>query len=1127
MVVSSMSAACQDPPRAADDDDPFQGVRVLLQAAKAELAAGCGPAALDAVRRARAAYEAVATPARAAAPPSHYFLGELGGVALDLRDYALARDLADLALAHNEARTSSRDAGIWAVRGNLALAEYRLGNKQRSIELASKNLAQQTETLPEDDPVLLQNMGNLAAMRHGAGDIEGACALLTRLTAVLERVDPDGDRLDITLESLGQAKRSLKDHAGAVAAYQKLLEARSRRLDPAAAAVRDAQWSLAVERWETGDTSGSRALFEDLLRKSEATLDPDDPIWLRLRGDYSVALSESGDLQAAAALQRRIVEQLSRQDAPDAVALDHARMSLGATLQRLGDLVAAADLFAAVYESRVETLVESDLELIKARNNLATVRQELGDLEAARLLFEENLAACAEHLPDGHRETQRALNNHAGVMLALGNDRQAHDAWQQVLTIRSQQLPENHPELLSVRSNVANALRKLGQLDAAAAMHRAVVQAWEAAVPSTHLALLRSRNDLAVTLHDLGEVEEASALQMAVLDACRAVLPLGHPLRQQAHRNLFQWQRAAAGAPGLSELAAAWVAATQETVAAWDLPPRQLGELARSCHPVVDALVTAALGADGRPPASDLAGAALVASQVLRGLETRSAWRTKAMAPPLLQQLTTLRNEYARASRDLVALAQRVAPAEDTPARRERFAFELAGAVRRKESLEARIRALQRGPRAGGDQVTIARLAGALPERNAAAAIVEFTTSGAEPQRAGGKTTTFLAGFTIDRAGRVAMASLGLRAEVEGTVAALRRSTGAPAGRGKDPDAKAGGEPADPLRELRRTVLDPLLRAAGDVDTLCLCVDEVLGLVPFDAAPRDDGRLVGETVRIRPVGSLCDLLEPGRTPAAGEPCLLAVGDIDYDAAAASMATLAGAAAPVDRGRGNGGFPPLANTALEVDALAANFGSAFPAGRCRILRRDGATKDALLAAAPDATFVHVATHGYFAAESALSTADAPRGVAATATRGELVVGMSPLVLCGLALSGANRPADEFGRTGGIVTAEELLSLDLSNCELVVLSACDTSLGVRRSGQGYASLRSALLGAGARRVLTSLWKVGDEATMKLMADFYRRLWVDHTEPHAALWEARLAAKRRGVPFRDWAGWVLVGR
>ena len=62
------------------------------------------------------------------------------------------------------------------------------------------------------------------------------------------------------------------------------------------------------------------------------------------------------------------------------------------------------------------------------------------------------------------------------------------------------------------------------------------------------------------------------------------------------------------------------------------------------------------------------------------------------------------------------------------------------------------------------------------------------------------------------------------------------------------------------------------------------------------------------------------------------------------------------------------------------------------------------------------------------------------------------GSSPMVLCGLALAGANLPADELGRFPGLVTAEEIAGWDLVDCELAVLSACDTNVGIRRAGQG---------------------------------------------------------------------------
>ena len=142
-------------------------------------------------------------------------------------------------------------------------------------------------------------------------------------------------------------------------------------------------------------------------------------------------------------------------------------------------------------------------------------------------------------------------------------------------------------------------------------------------------------------------------------------------------------------------------------------------------------------------------------------------------------------------------------------------------------------------------------------------------------------------------------------------------------------------------------------------------------------------------------------------------------------------------------------------------------------------------------------------------------------------------MSPMLLCGLALAGANRPEDELGRAPRLLTAEEIATLDLSRCKLAVLSACDTHVGERRAGQGVASLQKALQMARARSVITSLWRVPDEATKELMLAFYRRMWVEKKPKRRALSEAkkklRDAKNERGDPkytTREWAAWVLTG-
>jgi CHAT domain-containing protein len=92
--------------------------------------------------------------------------------------------------------------------------------------------------------------------------------------------------------------------------------------------------------------------------------------------------------------------------------------------------------------------------------------------------------------------------------------------------------------------------------------------------------------------------------------------------------------------------------------------------------------------------------------------------------------------------------------------------------------------------------------------------------------------------------------------------------------------------------------------------------------------------------------------------------------------------------------------------------------------------------------------------------------------------------------------------------GRLEVRELFGMDLSECEMAVLSACETRLGKMSRGDEIVGLERAFLRAGVPTVVASLWKVDDAATQTLMVAFYRNLFEKKLDKLEALRQAQLA-------------------
>lgn len=165
-------------------------------------------------------------------------------------------------------------------------------------------------------------------------------------------------------------------------------------------------------------------------------------------------------------------------------------------------------------------------------------------------------------------------------------------------------------------------------------------------------------------------------------------------------------------------------------------------------------------------------------------------------------------------------------------------------------------------------------------------------------------------------------------------------------------------------------------------------------------------------------------------------------------------------------------------------------------------------------------LHIATHGFF-------IADGEDDAHVIFTDDLEQIANNPLLRSGLILSGVGKDVKnrKENEEDGILTAYEAIGLPLENTNIVILSACETGQGEVRNGEGVYGLQRAILLAGARHLLMSLWKVDDEATQELMTEFYKQ-WLATNDLRKAYRNAQLTMKTKyGMPHY-WAGFVLVG-
>jgi len=332
----------------------------------------------------------------------------------------------------------------------------------------------------------------------------------------------------------------------------------------------------------------------------------------------------------------------------------------------------------------------------------------------------------------------------------------------------------------------------------------------------------------------------------------------------------------------------------------------------------------------------------------------------------------------------------------------------------------------------------------------------------------------------------------------------------------------------DSLYQLIWQPLDSLLE---NVQAVYFSPSGLLHQIAFTALPYQQG-LLSERFNLHQLSSTrllaVDASENAITSA------VVYGGIDYDTepailesnAAQSSTLMASLLPELSRGKSRGTswqFLPGTTTESEKVYKLLNANDIHTAH----LQADQAQEETFkaLGKAKSPGIIHVASHGFFFADI-----DKKQPEENELFTGEDTYRLAedPLLRSGLLFAGANHVWEGGsplpGVEDGILTAYEVAQLNLSNTELVVLSACETGLGDVQGSEGVYGLQRAFKMAGAKNLIMSLWKVPDAQTVELMEKFYT-YWLEEDQPiRDAFRQAQQEMKDKYDPYY-WAAFVLV--
>ena len=969
---------------------------------------------------------------------------------------------------------------------NLGALYKDMGDYPKAEPLYKEALEIRLKVLGREHPDTAESLNSLAELYRVMGDYAKAEplykeALEIRLK-VLGREHPDTGS---SLNNLAALYRAMGDYSKAEPLLKEALEIHQKFFGREHPSTANNLVNLAALYQAMGDYPKAEPLFKEALEIRQKVLGREQSVTAGSLNDLAALYQAMGNYPKAEPLFKEALEirlKLLGREHPDT---GSSLNNLATLYQAMGDYAKAEPLFKEALEISLKVLGRERPDTATSLSNLAALYEEMGDYAKAEPLFKEALETCQKVFGREHPDTAMSLNNLGELYRVMGDYPKAEPLFKEALEIRQKVLGREHSVTSGSLNNLAGLYEDMGDYGKAEPLYKEALQIRQKVLGHEHPFTAISLNNLALLYTEEGDLAEAEPLYKEALEIFQKVLGGDHPLTATSLNNLAyleldlgKTQEAkrlgqlgyAAGIKAFSQILS--FGSEDQRLAYQRLQdpytlfavlgendPFLAGAVLHHKGVVLDSIIEDRLLAE---TGKDEASRELVDQlNAKKGMVAQLSLRTTAASPK-------------EASERIQALEQEV---ENIEGKLARQGTDLGQARR---ALSIRVEDVKE----------------ALPNDTVLVEYVRYSHYLGKS-----KFESHYGAIVLSAVAPPRWIALGNARNIEATLKRYQRLV----------RKASDDEIAAILRKVYNEVWEPVEQTfPTGTNRVVVSPDGELNFLSFATLLDPEKGFVAEKYLIQYVTSGRDLLREPQPTLSKQVIVMANPKFDRDIQLArddppseDSSVLRGSE---KRDIEDLSFEELEGTEKESAQLLLKFG--HWGWQARSFSGSDVNKRALLDL-HSPYILHLATHGFFETEDSSSEANQNEfqspGVRSDLTKSRFF--KNPMHRSGLALAGANTTIAAWKRgeappieDDGILTAEDVSTLDLKGTWLVTLSACDTGSGEARAGEGVMGLRRGFVEAGAQNLLMSLWPISDEFTVQIMSDFYESAHQSGNAPEA---------------------------